>query len=188
MGMQYLYHIYVRYRYIVWNICVWFVRYMSHTFIWACNIYIWSIRYMSDTYDVMCASSATHCNTLQHTATHCNTLQHTATHCNVLQHTATYCNTLQRTATRCSNVLQHTMTSYVQLLQWQQQQNVRQRWRERISTNLRPLLEEVHFTFLSPVGRQMWQLLRFHFNVSFRIRRSLLCAMTHFYRSAGCCS
>ena len=118
--------------------------------------------------------TATHCNTLQHTATHCNTLQHTATHCNVLQHTATYCNTLQRTATHCSNVLQHTMTSYVQLLQWQQQQNVRQRWRERISTNLRPLLEEVHFTFLSPVGRQMWLLLRFRFNVSFRIRRSLL--------------
>jgi len=37
-------------------------------------------------------TSATYCNTLQHTATHC-TLQHTATHCNTLQHTATHCNT-----------------------------------------------------------------------------------------------
>ena len=43
-------------------------------------------------------SSATHCNTLQHTATHCNTLQHSATHCDTLQHTATHCNTLQHTA------------------------------------------------------------------------------------------
>jgi len=43
----------------------------------------------------MWCSSATHCNTLQHTATHCNTLQHTATHCNTLQHAATHCNTLQ---------------------------------------------------------------------------------------------
>ena len=122
------------------------------------------------------------------TATYCNTLQRTATHSNVLQHTATYCNTLQRTATHCSNVLQHSMTSYVQLLQRQQRQNVRQRWRERISTNLRPLLEEVHFTFLFPVGRRMWLLLRSRVNVSFRIRRSLLCAMTHFYMAAGCCS
>jgi len=70
----------------------------------------------------MCAHTATHCNTLQHTyrydvCTHCNTLQHTATHLSLrcvhtLQHTATHCNTLSatmcaHTATHC-NTLQHT--------------------------------------------------------------------------------
>ena len=34
-------------------------------------------------------TTATHCNTLQHTAAHCSTLQHTATHCSTLQHTRT---------------------------------------------------------------------------------------------------
>ena len=34
------------------------------------------------------ASTATHCNTLQHTVTHFNKLQHTATH---YKHTATHC-------------------------------------------------------------------------------------------------
>ena len=61
-------------------------------------------------------TSATLCDTLQHTAAHCNTLQHTATHCNTLPHAArhcnthyTHCNTLQHTATRC-NTLHHTAT------------------------------------------------------------------------------
>ena len=47
-------------------------------------------------------TTATHCNTLQHTATLRSTLQHTATHCNTLQHTATHCNTLQHSATHCN--------------------------------------------------------------------------------------
>jgi len=37
--------------------------------IWA--LYMWVVS-------LICAYTATHCNTLQHTATHCNTLQHTA--------------------------------------------------------------------------------------------------------------
>jgi len=64
------------------------------------------------------ASTATHCNTMQHTEIHCNTLQHTATHCNTPlsgggaaqpqpQHTATHCNILKYTAPPC-NTLQHT--------------------------------------------------------------------------------
>jgi len=68
------------------------------------------------------ATSAIHCNTLQHTATRCNTLQHAATRCNKLQHAATlqthgntlphtapYCNTLKHAATHC-NILKHTAT------------------------------------------------------------------------------
>jgi len=74
-------------------------------------------------------STATHCNTLQHTclvhtfenhvrsnstATDCNTLQHTCLvcdvwesdapwfRCNTLQHAATHCNTLQHAATYCN--------------------------------------------------------------------------------------
>jgi len=80
-------------------------------------------------------STATHCNTLQHTAhwvtriarvlrdpntRMTTTLQHTATHCNAMQRTATHCTlghtngscplmttTLQHTATHC-NARQHT--------------------------------------------------------------------------------
>ena len=50
------------------------------------------------------ATTATHCNALQHTATHCNcnALQRTATYCSALPRTATHCNALQRTATHCS--------------------------------------------------------------------------------------
>ena len=40
---------------------------------------------MCDWDHTMIHSSATHCNTLQHTATHCNTLQHTATHNRLLR-------------------------------------------------------------------------------------------------------
>ena len=39
------------------------------------------------------ASTATHCNILQHTAAHCNALQNTATHCKTLQNTAKHCYT-----------------------------------------------------------------------------------------------
>ena len=62
------------------------------------------------------ATHTTHCNTLntlQHSAgirrpaTHCNTRQHTATHGNTRQHTAAHCCTRQHTATHC-NSLQHT--------------------------------------------------------------------------------
>jgi len=69
-------------------------------------------------------STATHCNTLQHSAAHsrrfalldirrsqhCNTMQqrqHTSTLCNTLQHSATkatHFNTLQHTATLCSSL------------------------------------------------------------------------------------
>jgi len=54
-------------------------------------------------------STATHCNTLQHTATRCNTLQHAATHCNCrvlvarLPHSHCQCSkscTCQRSAAR----------------------------------------------------------------------------------------
>jgi len=85
---------------------------------------------------MMLHSTATYCNTLQHTATHCNThcsshnsarrCLYIATHCNALQHTATHCNilqqhtaigvtcgsvvyTLRHTATHC-NTQQHTAT------------------------------------------------------------------------------
>jgi len=67
-------------------------------------------------------STATHCNTPQHTEPHCNTLQHTATqiyapntydtthqvthiHCNTLYYTATHGDTLQRTAAPCNTHL-----------------------------------------------------------------------------------
>jgi len=72
------------------------------------------------------ATSATHCNILQHTATRCNTLQHTElllhdrlvqmtflilmsagiyVFNNALQHIATNCNTLQDTARHCNTLL-----------------------------------------------------------------------------------
>jgi len=64
----------------------------------------------------MKATTATHCNTLQHTATHCNTLHHTFRTWRqrdlgkwLLQHTATYDTTLHNT-TPHYNTLQHTTT------------------------------------------------------------------------------
>ena len=79
-----------------------------------------------------CRSSASNCNTLQHTASCCNRLQHAATQLlsgtyldselntlSSLQHTATHCNTLQHTASQCTrdlilyrayNTLQRTAT------------------------------------------------------------------------------
>ena len=66
------------------------------------------------------ATTATHCNTLQHTAPHYKALQHTATQCNTLQqctrhaphctplnpptlqHTTMHCNTLQHNARHCT--------------------------------------------------------------------------------------
>jgi len=66
-------------------------------------------------------STATHCNTLQHTAfccTHCSTLQHAAAHCSTRKHTKTQYSTLQHAATRCST-LQHT-AAYGSTLQWEQ--------------------------------------------------------------------
>ena len=55
-------------------------------------------------------TTATLCNTLQHTVTLCNTLQHTVTLCNTLQYSATLCITLQHTAAHCNthcNTLSH---------------------------------------------------------------------------------
>jgi len=76
------------------------------------------------------ATSAIHCNTVQHPATHCNIVQHTCdgawrdcceidTRChvsNTLQHTATCCNTLQHSAAHC-NSPQHTATR-LQCMTW----------------------------------------------------------------------
>ena len=64
-------------------------------------------------------TTATRCNTLQHTETHCNLFVplyrwYTATHCNTLQHTATHCNTLQHTATHLSRFIEfQLMLGYV---------------------------------------------------------------------------
>ena len=47
-------------------------------------------------------------NTTRSTATRCNTLQHTAT---ALQHSATHCNTVQRTATQCNTPPPHALAA-----------------------------------------------------------------------------
>jgi len=60
-------------------------------------------------------SSATHCNTLQHTATHCNILQYTATHCNTLQNTAAHCDLLQHTTQHCTHVAIHCTPTALEL-------------------------------------------------------------------------
>jgi len=71
-----------------------------------------------DHLDIWCKSSATHCNTLQHTATHtkCNARTNPHTDCNTLQHTATHthCNTRTNPHTDCNtpsatHPLQHTL-------------------------------------------------------------------------------
>jgi len=62
-----------------------------------------SLSLAPEHYPLLLATSATHCNTLQHTA---NTLQHTTTEhdllCCILTTTATHCNTLQHTASHCN--------------------------------------------------------------------------------------
>ena len=60
-----------------------------------CEIYI----VLSDTESTL-FGKIPFCSTLQHTVT-------TATHCNTLQHTATHCNTLQHTATSHTNVMKN---------------------------------------------------------------------------------
>ena len=96
----------------------------------------WRSQSLSNSRRLHIVTTATHCNTLQHTAIHCNTLQYTApytarsvakesykeegslstqseqfratTHC-------CYCSTVQHTATRC-NTLQHAATHCNMLL------------------------------------------------------------------------